>query len=539
MAAFGFTRARLAGLALAAMVAGGNAAASVDLPLHHWVYDDLERLAALGAIRGAMISAKPFSRKQAARYAARALDPAAAARLGSLGFLLERLARELRPELVELGALAAREGETRARLRYGARVQVGLASSSLDAGGSVRARENSEGEYFTDGAHGEVDLRGWAEFGDGAALTLRPKYTSDPHQLGVAPTDNSARTTLREADLKLTWGNLSVHLGRGSQWWGAGHRGTLLLSDNAFPLERLRVGSEEPFRLPGILARLGEWKIDSFLGVFEREREFPRARLFGLRVSYVPTEWMEAGLTRLTQFAGPALGQSFPAIVWKTYISHPNKPGADEVNEQVMLDLRVRIPRTPYLVPFPGGMQLYGELGSEDRWASPRPTRAAYLLGLYLPQVVAGDSTDLRIEYADTDITRRGSGFSSVWYNNGTYSSGMRHYGIPLGHSMGTDATDFYLRAGRHLSADLQVGIAFDRTARGRWQPAPETKHEFGLDLKWSTSQKAQLQAGYTLQRVRNPIQIVNVNPVFAVSSTAAGPAVTSHFLWSNLTFQF
>ncbi|MDH4191863.1 MAG: hypothetical protein OEW21_16875, partial [Betaproteobacteria bacterium] len=36
--------------------------ASVDLPLHHWVYDDLERLAALGAIRGAMISAKPFSR---------------------------------------------------------------------------------------------------------------------------------------------------------------------------------------------------------------------------------------------------------------------------------------------------------------------------------------------------------------------------------------------------------------------------------------------------------------------------------------------
>ena len=114
MAAFGLTRARLAGFALAGalalILAPPGARASVDLPLHHWVYDDIERLVALGAIPGAMISAKPYSRKQAARYVARALDRAANGKLGAFGFTLDRLARELRPELVDIGALAPREG---------------------------------------------------------------------------------------------------------------------------------------------------------------------------------------------------------------------------------------------------------------------------------------------------------------------------------------------------------------------------------------------------------------------------------------------
>ena len=74
-----------------------------------------------------------------------------------------------------------------------------------------------------------------------------------------------------------------------------------------------------------------------------------------------------------------------------------------------MLDFRVTIPRGRYL-PLPAGLQLYGELGSEDKWSKPRPSRGAYLAGIYVPQLFPGDSTDLRIEYADTDFTRRNSG---------------------------------------------------------------------------------------------------------------------------------
>ena len=48
--------------------------ASVNIPLHHWAYEAIERLTALGIIDQAMVTAKPYSRKQAAKYVARAIE---------------------------------------------------------------------------------------------------------------------------------------------------------------------------------------------------------------------------------------------------------------------------------------------------------------------------------------------------------------------------------------------------------------------------------------------------------------------------------
>src|SRR5438552_562418 len=54
-----------------AVLGPGWAQASVNLPLHHWSYEAIERLTALGIIDRAMVVAKPYSRKQAAKYVAR------------------------------------------------------------------------------------------------------------------------------------------------------------------------------------------------------------------------------------------------------------------------------------------------------------------------------------------------------------------------------------------------------------------------------------------------------------------------------------
>ncbi|HMW84363.1 MAG TPA: hypothetical protein PKD65_00005, partial [Nitrospira sp.] len=55
-------------------VFGGVAVASSNLPLHHWGYDAIERLIALGVIDRALVGAKPFTRMQAAQYVARAIE---------------------------------------------------------------------------------------------------------------------------------------------------------------------------------------------------------------------------------------------------------------------------------------------------------------------------------------------------------------------------------------------------------------------------------------------------------------------------------
>src|SRR5687767_5004657 len=82
------------------MISKGNEAlASVNLPLHHWAYEAIERLTALGIIDQAMVIHKPYSRKLAAKYVAQAIHRIREDRVGQDGQetvvepLLERLMR--------------------------------------------------------------------------------------------------------------------------------------------------------------------------------------------------------------------------------------------------------------------------------------------------------------------------------------------------------------------------------------------------------------------------------------------------------------
>lgn len=524
-----------------------GAYASVNLPLHHWAYDAIERLTAMGVIDRAMVVAKPYSRKQAAKYVARAIQRAQNDEIEIDGReavaepLLNRLMKELGPELVALGAVdPPRDVKAGAPVvRYGARLQVEGDAFSVGHG-TVRLRENSMGQYYANGEQVQSDLRAWFELTDALAVSINPKYISNVDALGLGATSNDKNVYMQELNTKLTVSNISFQIGRGTLWWGPGYRGSLLLTDHAFPLDMLQLGSDESFKLPWVFKSLGDWKINTFLAQLEHDRDFSRAKVFGLRLSYLPASWLELGFTRLTQFGGRGRNQSFPTAVVDAYSNSPNQAGANEVNEQAMIDFKARIPKVDYLVPFPAGMQLYGEIGSEDKWSKlPLPTRAAVLGGIYIPQVFSGDSLDLRIEYADTDLTRRKTGghLNDVWYNNGTYVSGMRYRGFSLGHWMGTEGTDIFLRTTRYLTEELQLGVNLDLSERARGLPVHEKKREWGMDLTWWISSRAQLTVGYTYQRISNPGQISRINPF--VETFSNGVVSSNHLLSTNMAVQF
>jgi len=539
---------------------GGIALASVNLPTHHWAYEAIERLTAMGVIDHAIVVTKPYSRKQAVQYVAQALRQASDSpealdgRAEVTGLLLDRLVREFRPELIDIGALpgdpraglldflpilgqSGTSGTKTSAIRSGGRLQVEGDAFSVGHG-TVRLRENRGGEYYANGLQAQTDLRGWIELGDAISIVAQPKYITNPHVLGFGATDNSHNAYMRELNLKLTLANVSLEVGRGMQWWGPGYHGSLLLTDHAFPLDMIKLGSEDPFRLPWVFRDLGEWKVNTFLTQLDRDRDFPRAKVFGLRISYLPTSWLELGLTRLTQFNGRGRNQSFPGAVLKAYFSNPNTLGGNDVNEQAMIDFRARVPHINYLVPFPAGLQLYGEIGSEDKWSKfPLPTQAAVLGGIYIPQLFPGDSTDLRFEYADTDLSRRRTGIANVWYDNFLYRSGMRYRGFPLGHWMGADATDYFLRATRHMTDDLVVGINLDYSQRGMSLPQHEKKREAAADVTWWLTNKMHLTVGYTYQHIQNPGQITDLNPF--VETFAAGVLSENSFFWTNLAWEF
>jgi hypothetical protein len=527
------------------LATGGVASASSNVPLHHWSYDAIERLVYLDLIDRAMVTAKPYSRLQAAKYIARAVELVRADQVPMDGReaiaepLLDRLMAEFRPELIRLGVVRGTAGDKVGQVRIGGRVTSEFDASSVGGGQTVRFRENQGGEYYVNGVQNQTDVRGWLEVNEWAALMVQPAFISNRHLLGIGATNNSHNFYLREFSLKLTYWNISLEAGRGTQWWGPGYHGSLLLTDHSFPMDMIKLGSEEPFRLPGFLSGLGQWKINSFLGRFEENRDFARAKVFGLRLSYLPTSWLELGLTRLTQFGGRGRGQSFPGTVVDAYFNPPNQAGTQEVNEQAMVDFRAKVPKVPYLIPFPAGLQIYGELGTEDKWSQlPIPSRAAILGGLYIPQVFQGDTLDLRIEYADTDLGRqRHPELTQVWYDNGTYTSGMRFRGFPLGHHMGTDATDFFVRTTRYLTDSLQMGANFNLQERQRGLPIHEKKREVALDLTWWYSKNVQFMAGYTFQRLTNPGQISAITPF--TETFAAGVTAKNHLLWTAVAVSF
>ena len=528
------------------------AAASVNIPLHHWAYEAIERLTSIGIIDRAMVVTKPYSRKQAAKYVARAIERIRADEIRDDGRralaepLLDRLMAEFRPELMDLGAIARKRSESSQTVRYGARLQTEVDGFSIGGGQTVRFRENRGGEYYANGVQNQTDVRGWLEVGDWAAFVVQPKFISNPKALSRGPTVgpltsfNDDYVYLREASLKLTFWNVALEFGRGTQWWGPGYHGSLLLTDHAFPLDMIKLGSDETFRLPWVLSKLGDWKINTFLARLEGTQTFPHEKIFGLRINYQPTTWLELGLTRMTQFGGQGSGASFPRTLTNCYTNPPNQTGVSNCNEQAMIDVKASVPRVPYLLPFPAGLQVYGELGSEDKWSKiPIPSRAAYLVGMYIPQLFPNDTTDFRIEFADTDYTRRKTSdhLAGVWYNNGTFTNGMRQYGFPLGHHMGTDGIDLFMRSTRFMTEDFQVGSNFDYQERQRGLAIHERKYEASTDMTWWFSKRTQFSFGYTYQRIYNPGQISSVVPF--VETFAPNVTANNHLLWTNLTMSF
>lgn len=147
---------------------------------------------------------------------------------------------------------------------------------------------------------------------------------------------------------------------------------------------------------------------------------------------------------------------------------------------------------------------------------------------------------DLRIEWADTVIGSQENFKDSgpnVWYNNATYRSGMRYKGFPIGHHMGSDATDFFVRTTRQMTDNLQMGINLDFQRRGLLLPVHESKIETTGDVTWWLTRKTSLTIAYTFQQIKNPGQITGINPF--QETFAAGVMSNNHLLWTNLAIEF
>ena len=340
---------------------------------------------------------------------------------------------------------------------------------------------NNFGIDYAEGHNGEVIAEGDARLGRSLLLSVRPEIL-----LGEG---DGVDLRLLEGKVALGLGPFEISAGRQALWWGQGRHGSLLLSDNAEPLDMVRLTNPLPAELPWLLRYLGPFRFDLFVSRLEEDRVVAEPYFSGLRINFKPAAWLELGAMRTLLFGGE--GRSVDAGDFLTILTGRNLGGgADTSNQLAAVDARLRL-------PFLWGAELYGELGGEDE-ANHFFSKDAFLAGLYLPRLDPAGRFDLRLEYGD--LAFQGNG--PVWYRHSLYSSGYTYEERILGDFAGGDSRDWFGELRCILPGDATLALQLEYLRRGESQAVTEKHLRPGFTLDWELAGHTALQLAYAYDRI-------------------------------------
>jgi hypothetical protein len=343
--------------------------------------------------------------------------------------------------------------------------------------------ENRRGDVFQGGSNYRAGFASRGTFLDTFAYYLHPEYA------GAAEGDNDV--DLIEGYGKAQLGALELEAGRDSLWWGPGHHGSILMSNNARPFDMLKLSNPRPILLPWIFRALGPVKAEWFLARLEGDRDFPHANLSGARVNFKPHPLVELGASRVVMFGGH--GQ--PKQDFFDYLKPLAALSEESANNQLAgFDGSV-------LIPLPTNrllrsVKLYGDAAGEDE-AGFVPTKWGDLVGVQFNDIFKTGRTDFRIEYADDIVP----GYPSVFYTHSLYTSGYTYEGRVIGHHMGPESRDLFMQVSHYLRDDLILDVAYDRHTHGMNDGTRAAANIYELGVTYFPSQNWQVLGDYRFEQ--------------------------------------
>ena len=473
---------------------------SAALPLDSWVYSALDKLAGLGLVDSALQGTRPYTRLEAARQVREARSKAAGGRSPLVVYrLLRRLETELHEQVAELAG--GPDSTTGSYLQPLRSLQLEYiyqdGRQSLFPGTDARQialNYNNYGIEYSDHQNGQVSFESEARLSRFFLVNVRPLLEFQENDR-----DNVRfASRLLEGKAALGLGSFEFSAGRQSLWWGQGRHGSLVLTNNARPLDMLRVNNPHPLLLPWVFRHLGPFGFDLFLGRLDRDRIVPEPYFGGVRIAFKPRPWIELGACRTVIFGGegrPHVGFSD----FLTIIGGENLSGKEDTSNSVAaIDARIRL-------PFLWGTELYGEMGGEDEsdllGFIPFISNKAYLGGVYFPLLEPSGRLSLRIEYADLSHIDDNS---FPWYRHGIYRSGYTYKGNIMGHHAGGSAKDIFSELKIFLPHDMNLAMNFDYEERGFDRPVREKHYQPGLAWEWQLLDYIAINARYAFDKVEN-----------------------------------
>lgn len=442
------------------------------VPLDSWVYPAIERLTALGYIDSGIAAMRPWTRMECARQIEEAGDRIDDDADGEAAHLYQDLESEFADEVNVLGG--------------GNNTQIRL-ESAYTRGTEIVGKPLTDGYHFgqtvvndfgrpeEQGFNNVSGMSGWSSVGP-FAVYVRSEYQHAPtapalpqaarEAISLAdfshstvpppfpvppdtPVSSIDRGRLLDAYVAMNVSDWQLSYGNQSLWWGPDVGGAMMISDNAQPLRMFRINRVTPFKLPSFLGVLGPMRMEFFIGQYSGyefmytplglvgqygQSLHPQPIVHGERFSFKPTPNLEIGLSRTTDYGGPGYPltwHNFLRSVFSTDNTNPgapNKPGSRRSG--VDFSYRIR-----------DGLTFYADAFTEHDTISPivGPDVAAWLGGIYLPQLPKLHKVDFRAEGVYTDPPIGGNVGSGFFYYNPTWISGFTNAGVLMGHWVGRE----------------------------------------------------------------------------------------------------
>lgn len=427
------------------------------VPLDSWIYPALERLIALGYIKSAFLDIRPWTRLECARLLEEANDEIGDDddQNNEAVRVYNELAKEFAPESARLDG-AANLGASLDSI-YTRTTQI----SGLPLRDGYHFGQtiiNDYGRPYGVGFNSYDGMTAHAEAGP-FSVFFQGEYqhalavASDPASVlqATATVDSTLplangigqinRFRLLEGTVAFTLRDVQVSFGQQSLWLGPSESGPFLFSDNAEPMEMLRIDSVSPYEIPLISRLLGPVKSQFFLGRLSGQHwEFSpvlfgpnlssQPFLHGTKFSFQPTPNLEFGLGFTAQFGGPGNPFTWHNFL-RTFYSHKVGVGNNPGKRLSEFSFSYRL---PFLRDW---VQVYADSMVIDEYSPLISDRPAINPGIYFARLPKIPHIDFRLEGVTTDLNVPDHFGPGAFYWDDRYHSGYTNNGNLIGSWIG------------------------------------------------------------------------------------------------------
>jgi membrane-associated phospholipid phosphatase len=427
--------------------------------LDSWEYSGFERLAGMGYVRTELMGLKPWTRMECAR-----LTDEAAGELGNnadpspeAAKLIERFQKEFAYEL----ALLSGGHNLTANLEsiYARTVSISgpALSDSFHFGQTISddfGRPFQRGTNLQDGgsfsaAAGPLVVSVRAEYQH--APSAPPYSNATANAMAAAdivpvsevlrgPFAAVNRAQLLDAYVGLNLSNWEIVVGRQSLEWAPGATGSLLWSNNAPPVDMVRLMNPEPLKLPGFLKFLGPIRTEQFFGRLGGHPYVPRPYEYGQKANFKPFPFLELGFARTITIGGQGSGNPLTAGNFIRSFFAKVDPRINSVPGDVHteIDWTFYVPKVHHYIVF------YGDGYADD---DPLPIlnvpRNPWHPGIYITRFPWLPKLDFHVQAVSTEqINSKKLGLGNHGqfnYWNFDYRDGYTNDGYLIGNAVGRD----------------------------------------------------------------------------------------------------